>query len=715
MITENLSTLKIHKLTQEQYDREYIAGNIDKNAWYLTPDNSTKDLQILDTTWEQGSFQYTSGSNQVSTNRIRSEYLQDNTLILVASDGYQMILHAWNNNDTYIGRLVAGNVFSNAAGSEFMAHTTINLADYPSDYKYKITVKREDNENMTSSEGDNICFITVVDVSVLKKKFEYLQTYITPQMFGAKGDGTTDDTYAINLAINSLSDGGTIYFPPGVYIVNHGGTNYTSAITVTNKNNITFKLDNAAKIKHSLTNSSYYRIVEFTNCNSVEVCGGIIEGEADEHTNREISSNGNLHNISSYCLHLTDCHNVYIHDIKTTNCYGDGMGIATSSDSIPQLENVLIENCSVHDLIRNGIVYSGVKNGIIRNCHIYNIAPDGQGVGTGCLPMAGIDLEAHYSAKNENIVIEGCYIHDCGQNTIIHSRGTYGTTIRNCNLLGLVSEASNSDNLNLFDSNVSTVITRNTAMIQGCVLKHLGIYNDTNEEMSDATVTVNDSIINGSDHGTAIHHSRVVAKVCFKNCTFNHTSEQIQPLFYATESEVDITLEHCKIHLWENENETFVFGNKNFKNITILNSTFMAESETFTKKILEFDVVDRITFVGNTIDMTKVINYGQNAIVTIKTADKDVTCSNNTFLSSVFNSSLCSDVFNGVKVTGNLYIVNNNAPTWDSIIALPTTDKIAFVRNNILSTTPNLDSATEEIWTFTLGDGTTIEKKVVII
>ena len=38
MITENLSTLKIHKLTQEQYDRELEAGNIDATALYLTPE-----------------------------------------------------------------------------------------------------------------------------------------------------------------------------------------------------------------------------------------------------------------------------------------------------------------------------------------------------------------------------------------------------------------------------------------------------------------------------------------------------------------------------------------------------------------------------------------------------------------------------------------------------------------------------------------------------
>ena len=57
MITENLSTLKIHKLTQAQYDRELAAGNIDVNALYLTPDEAI-DLSNYATidhshTWEQ--------------------------------------------------------------------------------------------------------------------------------------------------------------------------------------------------------------------------------------------------------------------------------------------------------------------------------------------------------------------------------------------------------------------------------------------------------------------------------------------------------------------------------------------------------------------------------------------------------------------------------------------------------------------------------------
>lgn len=43
MKTELLSTLKIHKLSQEQYDRELSAGNIDETALYLTPE---EDLDL---------------------------------------------------------------------------------------------------------------------------------------------------------------------------------------------------------------------------------------------------------------------------------------------------------------------------------------------------------------------------------------------------------------------------------------------------------------------------------------------------------------------------------------------------------------------------------------------------------------------------------------------------------------------------------------------
>ena len=39
--------------------------------------------------------------------------------------------------------------------------------------------------------------------------------------FGARGDGITDDTTAIQSCINSVNSngGGVVYFPPGVYLM----------------------------------------------------------------------------------------------------------------------------------------------------------------------------------------------------------------------------------------------------------------------------------------------------------------------------------------------------------------------------------------------------------------------------------------------------------------------------------------------------------------
>jgi hypothetical protein len=43
---ENLQTLKINKLSQEQYDKEKEAGNLDPTALYLTP-TDTSDFDNL--------------------------------------------------------------------------------------------------------------------------------------------------------------------------------------------------------------------------------------------------------------------------------------------------------------------------------------------------------------------------------------------------------------------------------------------------------------------------------------------------------------------------------------------------------------------------------------------------------------------------------------------------------------------------------------------
>lgn len=56
MITENLSTLHIHKLTQAQYERLVDEGKDDKNALYLTPDDDWTQSDWEEADDNAGSF-----------------------------------------------------------------------------------------------------------------------------------------------------------------------------------------------------------------------------------------------------------------------------------------------------------------------------------------------------------------------------------------------------------------------------------------------------------------------------------------------------------------------------------------------------------------------------------------------------------------------------------------------------------------------------------
>ena len=55
------------------------------------------------------------------------------------------------------------------------------------------------------------------EIAVERTRIDLLSNYVTPQMFGAVGDGVTDDTEAIQLTISSIEDGKTLCLPNGKY------------------------------------------------------------------------------------------------------------------------------------------------------------------------------------------------------------------------------------------------------------------------------------------------------------------------------------------------------------------------------------------------------------------------------------------------------------------------------------------------------------------
>lgn len=90
MITENVSTLKIHKLTQEQFDRELEAGRIDETALYLTPDEeidlspyATKD-EIVNLTSAQSINGVKTFNDGIKIGEATMTYDSENKRIVIA-------------------------------------------------------------------------------------------------------------------------------------------------------------------------------------------------------------------------------------------------------------------------------------------------------------------------------------------------------------------------------------------------------------------------------------------------------------------------------------------------------------------------------------------------------------------------------------------------------------------------------------------------------
>lgn len=118
MVTENLSTLKIHTLTEDQYDRERLAGNIDPTALYLT-----KEIE-RDKIAELGSYSNINSTPWALTTtytNVGSGY---------ASVGSKYYEHGGSTNDAYIKVLKSGVYLISMTGSFIGASATSGGVGY---------------------------------------------------------------------------------------------------------------------------------------------------------------------------------------------------------------------------------------------------------------------------------------------------------------------------------------------------------------------------------------------------------------------------------------------------------------------------------------------------------------------------------------------------------------------------------------------------------
>ena len=232
-----------------------------------------------------------------------------------------------------------------------------------------------------------------------------LESFTTVKAHGAKGDGVTDDTAAINDALDSGC--GMVYFPAGTYLVNGLVSSYydnmdNSGLIV--KSNTNIVLAPGAVIQQTGgTNSERSVIFNLNGVENVEICGGTLIGDSETHIFGTSGSSDEWgHGIS-----IRKSKNVYIHDMTIKNMSGDGIYVGqtgTYSDTTDVHNyNVMIERCNITHIGRNGISMTECNGWKINDCRITDVYRTS--------PMSAIDveLEGDYEPVCKNGHISNCY------------------------------------------------------------------------------------------------------------------------------------------------------------------------------------------------------------------------------------------------------------------------------------------------------------------
>ena len=198
---------------------------------------------------------------------------------------------------------------------------------------------------------------------------------------GAKGDGKTDDTAAIQAAVDAVAGtGGTVYVPDGVFMLHGAGKN-----TLALKSKMTLKLADRAVLKLIPNGVPRYAMVKVANASDVNVVGGTLLGDRKEHKGKNGEWGMGLW-IGRGSARIT------VAGVTAKDMWGDGFLINDAAD---------VALCGV-DAIHNRRQGLSIINGsriLVTQSEFRNT--------TGTAPSAGIDLEPDKPDQRiSNVIIE---------------------------------------------------------------------------------------------------------------------------------------------------------------------------------------------------------------------------------------------------------------------------------------------------------------------
>lgn len=421
---------------------------------------------------------------------------------------------------------------------------------------------------------------TVQDESLTYKKFvKGTLGYVTPEMFGAVGDGVTDDTNAIKTAISSGFD---------VKL----GDNKTYAISVIDEelllNDMKLYSDKRSTIKcllnsseTGLSNVGFHYCFNFKGSN-FEIKNVTFDANSDwvERPNKESGSEWDNYyskrNSTIVNTRIKNAKNVKLENVTFTK----GLcSIKFFSSSF-----IEINNCEFNTTLADSLyITDGTKDVIVTNCNAYNNGDDTYcvNVDIGGIPekvtfinCTGYNLHGNlckvYGGKNVTFLnCNGECVRTGGISAEAPNESTWGITVenvlfKNCNLIlnngGALGNSYNNkthhknicvENCKFSGSRVY-IDSINGMTFRSCIFDNgFNIYRSYNTTFDCCEIT--------SDNNLFLQNAY---DICFKNCVITNKCIN-DDVIHANESGIDTSNRRC-INLYQGniflDGNTYIFG-----------------------------------------------------------------------------------------------------------------------------------------------------------
>jgi len=222
--------------------------------------------------------------------------------------------------------------------------------------------------------------------------------FINVKDYGAVGNGTTNDTAAVLLAIAD-SAGKVLLWPAGTYLINNN--------TVRPISNSAWCLTPSATITN-VTTSAVYVMIQIDGVSNFAIYGG---GTIQGYVVNNPAANAISVDITNSAA-TVNTKNILIDNINFTNSNGECIFIGSGGGPSVGCRNVTVNNCKITGARRNGIAVGAANFVTITNNEISNtFNPDHVEI------CSGIDVEPLTGQLATNIYIANNYIygnHGCG-------------------------------------------------------------------------------------------------------------------------------------------------------------------------------------------------------------------------------------------------------------------------------------------------------------